>query len=139
MFQSFFRKRKIKKYARKLPHDLKTIYGYQKHYSKSQVDAAIKRKKIGNSGGASVTDNCYAYAMYCSPKEFKEIHDKAQENCDYDVMRTDISNTLFNDVSNFSFSTLLVESSSATSNSISGFYDRGSDSGDYGGSSGGGD
>jgi len=142
MFQSFFRKRKIIKYARKLPPDLKAIYGYQKHYSKSQVDAAIKRKKIGNSGGASVTDNCYAYAMYCSPKEFKEIHDKAQENCDYDAMRTDISNTLFNGASSFSFSTLLVESSSAVSSSISGFGDGGiggTDSGDYGGSSGGGD
>ncbi len=141
MFQSFFKNRKIKKYARKLPQDLKAKYGYKQHYSKAEVDSAIKRKKIGNSGGVIVTDNCYAYAMYCSPEEFKEIHDNAGENCDYGAMRNEVSDTLFNGASDFSFSTLLVESANSVSGSIGGFGDGGlggGDSGGFGGGDGGG-
>lgn len=138
MLQSFLKKRKIKKYARKLPQDLKVEYGYKQYYSKTEVDSVIKRKKIGNSSGV-VTDNCYAYAMYCSPEEFKEIHDNAGENCDYGAMRSDVSETLFNGASDFSFSTLLVESSNSDPSSIGGFG--GGDSGGFGGgdSGGGGD
>ncbi|WP_281556018.1 DUF6559 family protein [Thalassomonas sp. RHCl1] len=136
MFQSFFKKRKIKKYASKLPQDLKAKYGYKQYYSKAQVDAAIKRKKIGNSGAVVVTDNCYAYAMYCSPEEFRGIHDSAGENCDYGAMRSDISDTLFNGATDFSFSTLLVESSNSASGSVGGFGS--GDSGGFGGGDGGG-
>lgn len=145
MFQGFFKARKIKKYAKKLPQDLKANYGYQKFYSKEQVDAAIQRKRIGNRGGIVVTDVCYAYAMYCSPEEFKEIHDNAGQSCDYYAMRNDVSNTLFNGAIGFSFSTLLVESSNLTSGSVGGFISgfsdsgsKGSDGGDYGGGDGGG-
>jgi len=138
MLHSFFKKLKIKKYARKLPQDLKATYGYQKYYSKAQVDAAIKRKKIGNSGNVLITDNCFAYAMYCSPEEFKEIHDNVGESCDYGAMRNDVSDTLFNGASDFSFSTLLVESAGSVSGSIGDSNDTGSggcDSGGGGGSS----
>ena len=134
MFQRFFKNRKIKKYARKLPQDLKSHYGYKQHYSKVQVDYAIKRKKLGKSGAVIVTDNCYAYAMYCSPEEFKEIHDNAGENCDYAAMRSEISDTLFNGACDFSFSTLLVESTNSTSSFSTGDF-----GGDGGGGFGGGD
>lgn len=114
MFQNFFKKRKIKKYARKLPQDLKENYLYQKYYSKEPVDASIKRKRIG----AAVTDNCYAYAMHCSHKEFDDIHEDTRETCDYEAMRGEISDTMFNGASDFLFSTLLVESANAESSSV---------------------
>lgn len=138
MFERLFKKRKIKKYAKKLPQDLKANYGYQKYYSKAQVDAAIKRKSMGNSSAVVVTDNCFAYAMYCSPEEFKEIHDNAGENCDYDTMRSDICETLFNGASEFTFSTLLVESSSSSAG-YSSVGIGGNDSGGFDGGGGGGD
>lgn len=137
MLKFFFNKRKIKKFARKLPQDLKAKYGYQKFYSKAQVDSAIKRKKIGKAGGIAVTENCYAYAMYCSPEEFKEIHDNVGENLDYAVMRGEISDTLFNGASDFTFSSLIVESSNAASSSFGGSSDSGTgNDGGFGGGAG---
>ena len=146
MFQSFFKKRKIKKYAKKLPQDLKENYLYQKHYSKEQVDASLKRKRlIGGGGGVAVTDHCYAYAMFCSPEEFNEIHEGTGEACDYASMRNEISDTMFSGASDFSFSTLLVASSDSESCSSGGSggssYGSSSDNGyssDSGGDGGGG-
>ncbi len=136
MFQKFFKNRKIKKYVMKLPQDLKANYGFQKYYSKAQVDAAIKRKKIGNNTGVAITDNCYAYAMYCSPEEFKVIHDHAGENCNYESMRDDISSIVFSGAAGFSFSTLLVESSISDFGGVGGLGGGGSSS--FGGGDGGG-
>ncbi|WP_308428109.1 DUF6559 family protein [Psychrosphaera saromensis] len=134
----FFKKRKIKKYARKLPQDLKAKYGYKQYYSKAEVDSAIKRKKIGNSRGVVITANCYAYAMYCSPEEFKKIHDSAGKNFDYSSMRSDVSDILFNGASDFSFSTIVYVSSISDSTSSGGFGSGGASSGFDGGDSGGG-
>jgi len=142
MFQSFFTKRKIKKYVKKLPHDLKENYAYQKYYSKEQVDASLKRKRLVGGGGVAVTDNCYAYAMFCSPEEFNKIHEGTGEECDYEGMRSEISDTMFNSAPDFCFSTLLVESSNSESGSFIGSGGGGyNDSGDSGfsGSDGGGD
>jgi len=95
---------------------------------------------MGNSGGIVVTDNCYAYAMYCSPEELKDIHDKAGEVCDYGEMRGEVSDTLFNGVSDFSYSSLLVESSNSVSSSFGCFGDgAGSDGGSSDSGGGGGD
>ena len=120
MFQSFFRKRKIKKYAKNLPQDLKENYAYQEHYTKEQVDASLKRKRLVGGGGVAVTDICYAYAMFCSPEEFNDIHEGTGEICDYESMRSDVSDTLFNSASDFSFSTFLVNSSDTDASSFSG-------------------
>jgi hypothetical protein len=141
MFQSFFNKRKIKKYAKNLPQDLKENYAYQKHYSKEQVDASLKRKRLVGGGGVAVTDNCYAYAMFCSPEEFNDIHEGTGETCDYESMRSDVSDTIFNSASDFSFSTFLVNSGDPDASSFSGSGSSSfSDSGDsgYSGSDGGG-
>lgn len=145
MFESYFKKRKIRKYARKLPYDLKLMYGYKEYYAKAEVDAAIKRKKIDNNAGVVIGDSCYAYAMYCSPEEFKAIHDEAGENCDYGAMRSEISHTLFNGQYDFTFTTLLADSTSSSTNSTSdsgnssfGSGFGGSDSGGFGGGDGGG-
>ncbi|MDP2635569.1 MULTISPECIES: DUF6559 family protein [Pseudoalteromonas] len=135
MFQGFFKRRKIKKYARSLPLVLKAQYGYKKYYTQAQVDSVIKRKRIGNHSSTDVIDNCYAYAMYCSPAEFKNIYDSAGESCDYIAMRSDVSDTLFNGVSDFSFATLLAESSNSALSSSGSFG--GGDGGTDGGGGGG--
>ena len=146
MLQRFFNKQKIKNYAKKLPQDLKENYAYQDYYSKEQVDASLKRKRLVGGGGIVVTDHCYAYAMFCSPEEFNDIHEETGDECDYESMRGDISETVFDGAEAFSFSTFLVASSDAGTNAFgisggSSFSDSG-DSGysgsDSGGSDGGG-
>ena len=135
MFERFFRKRKIKKYAKQLPLELKRVYGYKKFYSKVQVDKIIKSKNIGNGNSISITDYCYAYAMFCSPKEFKDIHSKTGENCDYDSMRVDISNCLFHGAAGFTMATLIIEASH-TETSFLGGADFGGGDGGFGGDGG---
>lgn len=135
MFKRFFRKRKIRKYARKLPQDLKIAYGQQEYYSKAQVDASLRRQRLGSGDAAVIAANCYAYAMYCSAEEFKAIHDEAGEHCDYAEMRSNISDTLFNHSADFSFSTLLT----ASTDSHSGFFGgSGGNSSSFGGGDSGG-
>ncbi|MGF1733739.1 DUF6559 family protein [Photobacterium kasasachensis] len=134
MFQNYLKKRKIKRYARKIPRDLKANYGYQNYFTKEQVDAAITRQKIGNSNAPAIIDNSYAYAMYCSPEEFSKIYENIDGDFDYETIREEVSDVIFYGISGFSFSSLLVVSLH------SGFSPEGSDDGDSdGGSDGGGD
>lgn len=139
MFANFFKKRRIRQYARKLPDELKALYGQQNHYSKAQVDRALTRKgfrKQDTTASTSTSDYCYAYAMYCSHDEFDRIHAEAGEHCDYGTMRTDISQTCFSSTDDFTFRD--VETYAADSSSDSGsWWDGGGDSG--GGDGGGGD
>ena len=103
MFANFFKKRRIKQYARKLPAELTALYGKQPYYSKGQVDRALTRQHLNRSNNGTISDNCYAYAMYCSPQEFQRIHDEAGESCNYDEMRTEIAQTCFSSTDSFSF------------------------------------
>ena len=124
MFDAYFLKRKIRKYAKTLPLELRSSFGKRKYYSKSQVDTAIVRRKVGSSGVA-VADNCYAYAMFCSPKEFKQIHDEAGEVCDYQSMREEISSVVFGSTSDFSTSSLCAEAGSGFFDGSGGGFDGG--------------
>ena len=139
MFKWLHRNRKIKKYAKHLPLELKRDYGYKKFYSKAQVDKIIKRTNIGIITGNSITDNCYAYAMFCSPKEFKDIHSKAGEHCDYASMRMEVSNCLFSGATNFTMASLILAASHVETSFLGGADFGGG--GDFGGDgdSGGGD
>ena len=131
MFANFFKKRRIKQYARKLPAELTALYGKQPYYSKGQVDRALTRQRLNRSNNGTISDNCYAYAMYCSPQEFQRIHDEAGESCHYDTLRTEIAETCFSSTSDFSFTDVdafATESSSSADSS----------SGDSGGGDGGG-
>ena len=83
------------------------------------MDTAITRRKVGNTGVA-VTGSCYAYAMFCSPKEFKRIHDEAGEVCDYNSMRIEISSVVFGNASEFSVSSLYAEASSGFFSGVDG-------------------
>lgn len=127
MFNAFFVKRRIKKYARKLPGFLKTRFGRKDFYSKGQVDSALRHKGLIRSN-TSGRDTCYAYAMFCSPQVFGEIPPEERDGMDYEELRGEVSNTLFAGASDFSFSSLLSESANASTGAF-GF----GDSGDSGG------
>jgi hypothetical protein len=125
MLQNFFTKRKIKKYARKLPLDLKTKYGCKRYYAKAQVDAAMKRNRLDGRDRFDISHNCYAYAMYCSPQEFKEIHDKVGQTSDYSALRGHVSTTLFSENADFSFLSLLSVSSKSRDKPLNVFANQG--------------
>lgn len=109
MFEGFFLKRKIKKYARQLPLELKMMYGRQTNYSKEQVDAAMVRKKLGNDGVVVINDSSYAYAMFCSQQVFDYMHQEAGESGDYASKRNEIAYAVFGGPVDFSVSTLVFE------------------------------
>ena len=130
MFKSFFRKRNIRKCARKLPRELKAQYGQKAFYSKEQVDEILRRKNlVTTAAGSSILLNSYAYAMYCSPEEFEQIRQTAGAECDYQATRTEISDTVFNGSSDFNFSSLLAVSAPSMTN----FTDSSSSDGGFGG------
>jgi hypothetical protein len=136
MFASFFRKRRIRQYARALPDELTALYGQQEHYSKAQIDRALAhkgfRKEKPGYTSTSISDYCYAYAMYCSHDEFDRIHAEAGENCDYDAMRSDISEACFSSTDGFTFQEMesyASESSSSDSSDSGSWGDSGGDSG----------
>ena len=134
MLKNFKRRRKIKGFAKKLPSELKKLYGRSEYYSKGQVDRAIRNKfSKFTTGGVVVSDVCYAYAMFCTPKEFKEIHEATGESCDYMELREEVSEVCFENANDFSFSDL----DSLSSNDSSFFS--GGDSGGFGDSGGGSD
>lgn len=135
MFQGFFRRRKIRKYARKLPRDLEKNYGLKDYYSRSEVDAALKRKGLNQPGGVITPDNYYVYVMYCSRQEVEGIQETSGEPIDYDAIRGDVSATLFYGAADFTFSTLLNASPDSSTGSFDSFGDSGG--GDSGGGGGG--
>ncbi|WP_330959322.1 DUF6559 family protein [Photobacterium sp. 53610] len=137
MFGRFIKNRKIKSYAKRLPRDLKKRYGKKKHYSKSQVDRALIRQRLRHSSGNITPNDYYAYAMYCSPREFSQICHSTDTNHDYHQMRREISEVVFGGQSEFTFSSLETEYGSGGSYD-GGSYDGGGDFGG-GGCSGGGD
>ncbi len=136
MFDGFLKRRKIKKFARKMPLELKKLFGFQKFYTQGQVDTVLKKKKLVKNK-STVSDVCFAYAMYCSPQEFQRIHNEAGEECNYQEMREEVAATMFSGASDFSTSTLITEASISDSSFSSGGFS-GSNGGDFGGGSDGG-
>ncbi|MFD2178238.1 DUF6559 family protein [Veronia pacifica] len=134
MFQRFFKNRKIKKYAKDLPYDLKRYYGSQQYYSKKQVDGSAQRRRIKND---TASESVYLYAMFCSPDDFNAIHhDSLDEGYDYHSLRSEIADILFTGHSDFTFTSLLM----ASSDSSPGFNDKsysGGNNDGYGGDIGG--
>ncbi|GHF91430.1 DUF6559 family protein [Thalassotalea marina] len=110
MFEQYLKKRLIKKYARKLPQDLKANYGLHQYYSKEQVDAGIERMRLSSSTPKAINAVVYAYAMYCSETEFNEIHQFADVNSEYAELRAEIALILAIPSTFFEFDLLLTES-----------------------------
>ncbi|MGB1238475.1 MAG: DUF6559 family protein [Pseudomonadales bacterium] len=133
MLAGFFRRRRIKKLARKLPLVLKKDIGKRKYYSQQQVDQVLRKKRFSRRDN-SAAGNCPAYAMYCSPSEFERIHREAGEHCDFSELRAEIATTLCIDHS-FNSNTLLAEAQASENASWSGSNDSGGFFSDSSGSS----
>lgn len=110
MFEQFLKNRLIKKYAKKLPQDLKANYGLKDYYTKIQVDDGLKRMRLYKRSIQALDDQCYAYAMFCSANEFDDIYQDDQKTVTYEQLRSDIAKVLaFND-NGLNFDLLLLES-----------------------------
>ncbi|MCM0147079.1 DUF6559 family protein [Photobacterium galatheae] len=131
MFGLFFRNRKIKRYAKRLPVDLKKRYGKKKYYSRSQVDRALSRQRLRGTSDNISSSDYYVYAMYCSPREFSQICHSTETNHDYHQMRREISEVVFGRQTEFTFSALEIEYGSGSSSDGTG--DFGGDGGCGGG------
>jgi hypothetical protein len=120
MFSGLFKTRRIKKYARKLPLELKMMFGREIYYSKEQVDDALKRKHFGNGEAFDRNQNGYAYAMFCSQQTFNQIVADQNVDCDYRVMRMEIAKSVYGGPVEFTFSTLVLKATNANSRFIGG-------------------
>ena len=131
-------RRKIKKYAKKMPKALASEFGNKKEYSEEEVEVILKITKLYKT---DTTRNSYAYAMYCSKEGYMRYLATSAGVEDYAAARELIRETLFPDATGFNFSSLLIDASNpfehSNSNGSSGVSgaDYGSDTGDSGGSS----
>jgi hypothetical protein len=75
----------VQKYVKHVGPELRNRYGKQPKYTPAQV------KQTVNASGYSSQDDCYALAMYCSEDDFVDYHRSIGESCDYNSMRSEIS------------------------------------------------
>jgi hypothetical protein len=128
----------IRIYAVKLGHILKSRYGDREQYTPKQVRTMVQE------WGYDRTFQCYAFAMYCNLIDFDDYHRSIGEQCNYDAMRTEVTQCLnsshesFPDNNNFGTCDLLQFSNdfqSSYGNNIDGFTCVDGASGGYDGSS----
>jgi len=89
LFSSIRKNRAVKSYIRRLGKDLAQRYGRADKYTPGQV------VKTAHDCGYNMRHICYAHALYISNKHFDEWHLEQGENCDYDIMREEISTSYF--------------------------------------------
>lgn len=123
LIAKFKRNRAIKSYIKKLPSLLAKDYGKSKDYTPNQVRRTIERS------GLNVDDACYGIAMFSSREAFNKYHQEIGENCDYDVMRSEIAERYFQGNSRFE-----IDDIALLSFSFSGGLDTGNSDGGDGGS-----
>ncbi|MFD2097147.1 DUF6559 family protein [Corallincola platygyrae] len=105
MLKRFFRKWKIRQLTRLLK-DLRRQYGKKRYYSKLEVERSLKRKKFIRSAKNMSINDCYAYAMYCSPQLSSRACSAAGVDISYKSMRCDISEVVFGQQRQFDTSSL---------------------------------
>jgi hypothetical protein len=76
----------VRKYIKYVGPNLRDRYGIQRHYSPTQVKQTI------SAGGYGSDFDCYALAMFCAQDDFGEYHRTTGESCDYDMMRSEVTN-----------------------------------------------
>jgi uncharacterized membrane protein YgcG len=75
----------VQKYVQHVGPELRNRYGNQPKYTPAQVKQTVK------ASGYSSRDDCYAFALYCSEDDFVDYHRSIGESCDYNSMRSEIS------------------------------------------------
>jgi len=64
--------------------ELVRTHGKRKYYTPTQV------RRAAESRGYAVDIHCWAYCIFCTPGDFKDIHDVAGEVCDYAAMKAEV-------------------------------------------------
>ncbi|WP_338068554.1 DUF6559 family protein [Corallincola luteus] len=105
MLKRLFRRWKIRQLTRLLK-DLRAQYGKKRYYSKREVERALKRKRLIRSTSHMSANNCYAYAMYCSPQVSARACSTAGVDTSYASMKRDISEVVFGRQREFDMSSL---------------------------------
>jgi uncharacterized membrane protein YgcG len=77
----------VQKYVKHVGPELRNRYGNQPKYTPAQVKQTVR------ASGYSSQDDCYAFALYCSEDDFVEYHRSIGESCDYNSMRSEISDS----------------------------------------------
>ena len=70
----------IRSYRKRLGPYLEQHIGWRANYSPQQVRSGA------SALGLPIADICYAYAMYCTPRDFDSHHAATGEHCDYATM-----------------------------------------------------
>lgn len=89
LFASLRKRNAIKSYVRRLGKDLARRYGKSKTYTPEQVVRTVRE------AGYNWLHICYAHSLYVSHKAFDRWHEEQGEDCDYESMRAEISDSGF--------------------------------------------
>ncbi len=126
----------VQKYVKHVGPELRKRYGNQRRYTPAQV------KETVNASGSSSRDDCYAFALYCSEDDFVDYHRSIGESCDYNSMRSEMSDSfgfIFPSGSTFDAAEVIDNSDRFSSISIEPTTDNSGSSwsslGDFGGGS----
>jgi uncharacterized membrane protein YgcG len=129
----------VQKYVKNVGPELRKRYGKQSRYTPAQV------KRTVNLSGNSSRDDCYAFALYCSEDDFVDYHRSIGESCEYNSMRSEISDSFgftFPSGSNFDAAEVIdnsdrfssINTETTTDNSGSSWFSLGDSSTDTGSS-----
>jgi hypothetical protein len=126
----------VQKYVKHVGPELRKRYGKQPRYTPTQV------KQTVYASGYSSQDDCYAFALFCSEDDFVDYHRSIGESCDYNSMRSEISDSfgfMFPSGSTFDAAEVIDNSDRFSSISIETTTDNSGSSwfsmGDFGGGS----
>ena len=111
MLFRFFRRRKaIETFVFRMSLDLRSRFGEKTFYSLDEIDRLFTTGKYNKAFSA------YAYALFCSQKEFEEFFNKLKVNCTYDGLRTTIGKRYFEGSINFNAASVIRYAKSASCN-----------------------
>lgn len=98
-FVGHIRKRRaIRSYLTKLPRLLAKNYGLSDSYTTKQIKRTIE------TAGLNSEYSCYALAIFSNRDEFDQFHHDIGEFCNYDGMRSEISQDYLHGGGSFSVS-----------------------------------
>lgn len=95
MFTRTLNKGQIRKVIAEVSEYLMKKHGISKYYPQDQVDDAIKSLKLGNFDGVRIQDNSFAYGVFCTEEEYRQIYQQAGMDGDYEGVKLKIADTLY--------------------------------------------
>lgn len=73
-----------KKRLLELGEELVRRHGNQKYYKPFDI------RRAAESRGYPIDIHCWAYSIFTTPQDFKNLHDAAGEACDYAAMKAEV-------------------------------------------------